>query len=82
MFNEMRKEVVPNVVTMIVMLQTSSNVVLGNQFHGYVVQSGFLMDRSLKNSILKMFADFDCLDDSEILFKEIVTRDVVSWNII
>ncbi|XP_073278678.1 pentatricopeptide repeat-containing protein At4g19191, mitochondrial-like [Primulina huaijiensis] len=81
LFNEMRKEVEPNVVTMIVMMQTCSNVVLGSQFHGYVVKSGFLLDRSLKNSILKMYADFGCLDDSEILFKEIVKRDVVSWNI-
>lgn len=56
-------------------------MVLGNQFHAYVVKSGFLMDGSLKNSILKMYADFYWLDDSEILFKKIVIRDVVSWNI-
>ncbi|XP_073156944.1 pentatricopeptide repeat-containing protein At4g19191, mitochondrial-like, partial [Henckelia pumila] len=81
LFNEMVKEVEPNVVTMIVMMQTCSDVVLGSQFHGYVVKSGFLMDRSLKNSILKMYADFDCLYDSEILFKDTLKRDVVSWNI-
>ncbi|KZV38325.1 pentatricopeptide repeat-containing protein chloroplastic-like [Dorcoceras hygrometricum] len=81
LFNEMRREVEPNVVTMIVMMRTCSDVVLGSQFHGYVVKGGFLMDCSLKNSMLKMYADFDCLDDSEILFKETVTRDMISWNI-
>ncbi|KAI3471734.1 hypothetical protein Pfo_028384 [Paulownia fortunei] len=38
-------------------------------------------NESLKNSILKMYADFGSANDSEILFEETATRDVVSWNI-
>lgn len=81
LFNEMRKEVEPNEVTMIVMLQTCFNLVEGRQFHGYVIKCGSLIDRSLKNSILKMYADFSTTDDTEILFQESCARDVVSWNI-
>ncbi|KAI3471647.1 hypothetical protein Pfo_028297 [Paulownia fortunei] len=71
----------PNEVTMIVMLQTCSSVVEGRQFHGYVIKCGSLIDQSLKNSILKMYADFGSANESEILFEETATRDVVSWNI-
>ncbi|KAL0339734.1 UNVERIFIED_CONTAM: Pentatricopeptide repeat-containing protein, chloroplastic [Sesamum radiatum] len=82
LFNEMRKEVEPNEVTMIVMLQTCSTMVEGRQLHGYVIRFGSLIDQSLKNSILKMYADFGSEDDSELLFDETARRDVVSWNII
>ncbi|KAK4404800.1 Pentatricopeptide repeat-containing protein [Sesamum angolense] len=81
LFNEMRKEVEPNEVTMIVMLQTCSTMVEGRQLHGYVIRFGSLIDQSLKNSILKMYADFGSEDDSELLFDETARRDVVSWNI-
>ncbi|PIN20086.1 hypothetical protein CDL12_07247 [Handroanthus impetiginosus] len=82
LFNEMRKELEPNEVTMIVMLQSCSNIIEGRQFHGYVIKCGSLMDQSLKNSILKMYADFGNADDSENLFEETGgIRDVVSWNI-
>ncbi|KAL0404849.1 UNVERIFIED_CONTAM: Pentatricopeptide repeat-containing protein, chloroplastic [Sesamum radiatum] len=81
LFNEMRKEVEPNEVTMIVMLQRCSTMVEGRQLHGYVIRFGSLIDQSLKNSILKMYADFGSEDDSELLFEETARRDVVSWNI-
>ncbi|KAL0359597.1 UNVERIFIED_CONTAM: Pentatricopeptide repeat-containing protein, chloroplastic [Sesamum angustifolium] len=81
LFNEMRKEVEPNEVTMIVMLQTCSTMVEGRQLHGCVIRFGSLIDQSLKNSILKMYADFGSEDDSELLFDETARRDVVSWNI-
>ncbi|KAL3841286.1 hypothetical protein ACJIZ3_025877 [Penstemon smallii] len=82
LFNEMRKDVKPNEVTMIVMLQTCSSVVEGRQLHGLVIKSGFLMDQSLKNSFLKMYAGFGRGHDLEMIFDEFVVRDVVSWNIL
>ncbi|GFP80868.1 pentatricopeptide repeat-containing protein at4g33990, partial [Phtheirospermum japonicum] len=81
LFNEMRKEVDPNEVTLIVMLQTCRSVLEVRQFHGYVIKCGSLIDQSLKNSILKRYIDFGCANDSEILFEETSSRDVISWNI-
>ncbi|KAL7097789.1 hypothetical protein ACP275_10G164800 [Erythranthe tilingii] len=81
LFNEMRNEVGPNEVTLIVMLQTCSNVVEGRQFHGYSIKCGSSMDRSLRNSIMQMYADFSSADEAETLFRETDKRDAVSWNI-
>ncbi|KAK6124869.1 hypothetical protein DH2020_041403 [Rehmannia glutinosa] len=81
LFNEMQKEVEPNEVTIIVMLQMCSSVLEVRQFHGYVIKCGSLIDQSLKNSILKMYTDIGSANDSEVLFQETPLRDVVSWNI-
>ncbi|KAL3637137.1 hypothetical protein CASFOL_019436 [Castilleja foliolosa] len=81
LLNEMRKEVEPNEVTLIVMLQTCPSVLEVRQFHGYVIKCGSSIDQSLKNSILKKYVDFDIANDSEVLFEETGSRDVVSWNI-
>ncbi|GER25810.1 pentatricopeptide repeat-containing protein [Striga asiatica] len=80
LFSKMRKEVEPNEVTLIVMVQMCCSVFEVRQIHGYVIKSGSLVDISLKNSILKMFADFGSVGDFETLFEETATRDVVTWN--
>ncbi|CAI9765638.1 unnamed protein product [Fraxinus pennsylvanica] len=81
LFREMRKEVEPNAVTILVMLQICSSVFEGRQIQAYAFKSGFLVDQSVKNSILKIYADVGDADDAETLFDEIDKRDVVSWNI-
>ncbi|KAM7500083.1 hypothetical protein LguiA_024497 [Lonicera macranthoides] len=84
LFCEMQMDLEPNSVTMIVMFQlcnTKRNVVQGRQLHGYVIKKGLMMDQSLQNSVMKMYANMGNINDAEIIFGEIDKRDVVSWNI-
>ncbi|KAL6530525.1 hypothetical protein OROMI_028414 [Orobanche minor] len=80
LFSEMRKEVGPNEVTLIVMLQTCRSVLEVRQIHDYVIKCGSLVDHSVKNAILKMYTDFGSANDSENLFRETASRDSISWN--
>lgn len=85
LFNKMRVELEPNSVTLIVMLQAccaSTPLNVGTQIHGYAVKSGVLMDWSVKNSVLRMYADKGSTEEVELLFSEINKRDVASWNIL
>lgn len=85
LFNKMRMELEPNAVTLIVMLQAccaSRTLSEGTQIHGYALKSGLLMDLSVKNSVLKVYASKGCAKEVELLFGELNLRDVVSWNIL
>ncbi|XP_074296617.1 pentatricopeptide repeat-containing protein At1g11290, chloroplastic-like [Silene latifolia] len=82
LFYEMRREVEPNFVTVITILQACSScgdVVLGRQLHGYVLQKGLLIDKSVRNSLLRMYTCKGSYFDVETLFSEFST-DVVTWN--
>ncbi|KAA8518050.1 hypothetical protein F0562_015530 [Nyssa sinensis] len=85
LFREMQMELEPNSVTVMVMLQACCNsngsVIQGRQLHGYVIKNGCLIDRSVQNSVLRMYSSTGSWDDAEILFRQIDKRDGVSWNI-
>ncbi|XP_050229235.1 pentatricopeptide repeat-containing protein At4g35130, chloroplastic-like, partial [Mercurialis annua] len=85
LFNEMRLEVEPNSVTLIVMLQGCygcDSLSEGKGFHCYAIKNGLLLDRSLQNSILKMYSRSGSVEEVESFFVEIDKRDVISWNIL
>ncbi|KAK7278859.1 hypothetical protein RJT34_23898 [Clitoria ternatea] len=83
LFNKMRMEFEPNSVTLIVMLQAccaSRMLNVGTQTHGFAVKSGLLMDWSVKNSVLRMYADRGSIKEVELLFGELNKKDVASWR--
>ena len=85
LFNKMRMELQPNSVTLIVMLQAccaSMTLNDGVQIHGYALKSGLLLDWSVKNSLLRMYASKGSIEEVELLFSEINRRDVASWNVL
>lgn len=84
LFGEMRRELEPNSVTVITMLKACSafgNVILGNQFHGYLLKKGFLNEKHVRNVLLQMYTNKGTSEDVEVLFSEFGTTDVVTWNI-
>ncbi|CAN6719086.1 unnamed protein product [Malus baccata var. baccata] len=84
LFNEMRLELEPNSVTMLIMLQGccgTESAICGSQFHGYVIKNGLLYDASVQNSILRMYTKLGTINEVEGFFSELDRRDVVSWNI-
>ncbi|XP_040369348.1 pentatricopeptide repeat-containing protein At2g33680-like [Rosa chinensis] len=70
LFNEMRMELEPNSVIMLVMLQGCCGFetsIYGRQVHGYVIKNGLLSNGAVQNSILGMYAksgDFVKVRDS------------------
>lgn len=86
LFNKMRMEMEPNMVTILVMLQgcsTSGSVNEGRELHAYVIRKGFMVDRSVQNSILRMYTKTGSSpEEVEKFFSEIEESDSVSWNIL
>ncbi|TXG70262.1 hypothetical protein EZV62_005197 [Acer yangbiense] len=86
LFNKMRfSELEPNSVTILVMLQACStfgSLVEGRQVHGYVIKNGLLIDKSVQNSILRMYTKRGNVEEVEVCFSDIDRRDDFSWNIL
>ncbi|KAK3218008.1 hypothetical protein Dsin_011978 [Dipteronia sinensis] len=72
LFNKMRfVELEPNSVTVLVMLQTCStfgSLVEGRQVQGYVIKNGLLIDKSVQNSILRMYTKTGDVEEVEVCF--------------
>ncbi|KAL6141351.1 hypothetical protein ACLB2K_059640 [Fragaria x ananassa] len=84
LFNEMRMELEPNSVTMVVMLQGCccfQTSIYGRQLHAYVIKNGLLSHGAVENSILRMYAKLGTGEEVEDFFRELDRRDVVAWNI-
>ncbi|RAL51877.1 hypothetical protein DM860_010595 [Cuscuta australis] len=82
LFREMKKEIPPNSVTIIVVLKACSRLLECTQIHCYVIKNGLLIDMSIKNSIMKCYSNVFSVNEAEALFTELENADVVSWNII
>ncbi|OIT30289.1 PREDICTED: pentatricopeptide repeat-containing protein At2g29760, chloroplastic-like [Nicotiana attenuata] len=52
----------------------------GKGLHGMVVKGGFGLDLFVLNSLIHFYADCGCLDAAYLVFENMQTRDVVSWN--
>ncbi|CAH9140009.1 unnamed protein product [Cuscuta epithymum] len=81
LFREMKKEILPNSVTIIVVLKACPSLVECTQVHCYVIKYGFLIDVSITNSIMKSYSNFFSVNEAEALFCELEKVDVISWNI-
>lgn len=55
-------------------------VFLGKSIHGFGVKSGLDRDFRVKNVLTSMYAKCGDLEGAEILFHEMVEKDIVSWN--
>ncbi|XP_038883286.1 pentatricopeptide repeat-containing protein At4g35130, chloroplastic-like [Benincasa hispida] len=85
LFEAMRRELEPNSVTAMVMLQAccaTQNFVLGRQLQCHVVKNGLLLDIGLRNSFLRMYSRLGGEDEVGVFFSEIDCKNVVSWNIL
>lgn len=84
-FEGMRRELEPNSVTVMVMLQAccaTQYLVLGRLLQCYVVKNGLLFDTHLQNSFLRMYSRLGRQDEFGVFFSEIDFKNAVSWNIL
>ncbi|XAR60373.1 hypothetical protein NMG60_11033718 [Bertholletia excelsa] len=52
----------------------------GKSLQAHVIKSGMMMNTSLGNSFLIMYAELNCVHDALKVFSDIKDIDVISWN--
>ncbi|KAL5705736.1 hypothetical protein ACHQM5_023998 [Ranunculus cassubicifolius] len=70
-------------VTMISILSSfcmSEDLIQGMTVHGHSIKTGFTSDVSLVNALISMYINCWNLDAAHLLFEEMPTRSMVSWN--
>jgi pentatricopeptide repeat protein len=73
----------PDFVTVLSIVQACSNAGLlqqGQMLHGYIMKSGFSYDVSVCNALITMYAKLGRIDFAEMIFQQMDTKDLVSWN--
>ncbi|KAJ6750809.1 hypothetical protein OIU85_001354 [Salix viminalis] len=84
-FNRMISEVEPNVITIINVLSTCTNLAnlpQGRCLHGYAIRRFSPCDSnlSLANSIITMYARCGSMRTAEKIFKSLPKRNIIAWN--
>lgn len=83
-FNRMkREEIAPNYVTMLGLISACTNLLSishGRVVHGYVLKYGLASELSIGNCLVNMYSKCGSLADSHQSFKELSTRDSISWG--
>eukprot|EP01018_Ginkgo_biloba_P022935 Gb_12722 [translate_table: standard] len=54
----------------------------GKQVQGYITKIGIVADIPMGNSLITMYSKCGSLEDARLVFNEMPSRDVVSWNAI
>ncbi|KAH7425689.1 hypothetical protein KP509_11G066400 [Ceratopteris richardii] len=73
----------PDLVTAVSVLKACSgtgNLQAGNLIHAQIVDSGLVMDVTLGNSLLNMYARCSSLGEAWHMFKILRKRDIVTWS--
>ncbi|KAG8384387.1 hypothetical protein BUALT_Bualt04G0112800 [Buddleja alternifolia] len=83
LFHEMKQKGVNfDLVTLISILPSCRNSVLGLAIHGYAIKTAFITDTSLANALVSMYINSGELEAAKLLFDDMPDRSVVSWNAI
>ncbi|KAK1361095.1 Pentatricopeptide repeat-containing protein [Heracleum sosnowskyi] len=78
-----REEIAPNYVTMLGLISACTNlssISHGRVVHGYVLKYGLISELSIGNCLVNMYSKCGSLTDSHRSFKELSTRDSISWG--
>lgn len=85
LFNQMQLEGIhPNRITCLTILKVcSSSAALedGRRLHTFILGNGMEFDVALSNTLVDMYAKCSSINDACHLFDKIVSRNVVSWNV-
>ncbi|KAK6128159.1 hypothetical protein DH2020_038099 [Rehmannia glutinosa] len=85
-FNQMRREgVIPNEFTLASCLRGCSGIAIlenGRQLHSLAIKAGQSNDIYVSSALVDMYAKCGYIDDAEILFNGMKSRDTVLWNTI
>ncbi|KAL5990251.1 hypothetical protein ACLOJK_011148 [Asimina triloba] len=84
LFLEMlHSETLPDSVTLVTVIQSCGQMVSqkqGMSVHGYSLSSGFDLHLPVTNALIAMYVSCGCMKYSQILFKSIPVRNIITWN--
>ncbi|CAB4287338.1 unnamed protein product [Prunus armeniaca] len=85
LFSKMRMEGIrEDERTIVIMLSVCEDLAdglrNGKSLHALARKSGMKMDASLGNTLLSMYAEFNCVESVQKVFAEMKYSDVISWN--
>ncbi|KAJ7955610.1 putative Pentatricopeptide repeat-containing protein [Quillaja saponaria] len=75
--------IIPNELTMASVLKACSSLAAldqGKQIHARIIKYGFSLEVPIGSALSTMYAKCGSLDDGNLIFWKMPTRDVVSWN--
>ncbi|CBI27939.3 unnamed protein product, partial [Vitis vinifera] len=85
-FIQMQREgVKPNEFTLASSLSGCSRIATldsGRQLHSMAIKAGQSGDMFVASALVDMYAKCGCVEDAEVVFDGLVSRDTVSWNTI
>ncbi|GMY10863.1 pentatricopeptide repeat-containing protein At2g33680 [Fagus crenata] len=76
--------ILPNELTMASVLKACSSLAAleqGRQIHAHIVKHGFSLEIPIGSALSTMYAKCGSLEDVDLVFRRMPTRDVVSWNV-
>lgn len=83
-FIQMQRECVkPNEFTLASSLSGCSRIATldsGQQLHSMAIKSGQSGDMFVASALVDMYAKCGCIEDAEVVFDGLVSRDTISWN--
>ncbi|KAI3731367.1 hypothetical protein L1987_62555 [Smallanthus sonchifolius] len=77
------ESVTPDAAIYISILQSlvgSSSLQLGKQMHALAIKNGFIQGAKMDTVILNMYSKCGCLEGAEIVFDQMVEKNVVAWT--
>ncbi|KAJ8766929.1 hypothetical protein K2173_011747 [Erythroxylum novogranatense] len=75
----------PNEFTLASSLRACSHMATlenGRQLHCMAIKIGYFSNVFVSGSLVDMYGKCGCIEDAEVIFKDLASRDTVSWNII
>ncbi|KAH6558730.1 hypothetical protein KP509_1Z048400 [Ceratopteris richardii] len=75
--------VTPDRVTFTSLIDACSNnrlLLIGKQFHQYLVEKGYELDTVLGTTIMTLYGRCGCLDDARRVFDQLPSQNLISWN--
>lgn len=77
--------IMPNELTMASVLKACSSLAAleqGRQIHARIIKYGFSLEIPIGSALSTMYAKCGSLEDVDLVFRRMPTRDVVSWNVV
>ncbi|KAF3967930.1 hypothetical protein CMV_008129 [Castanea mollissima] len=77
--------IIPNELTMASVLKACSSLAAleqGRQIHTHIIKYGFSLEIPIGSALSTMYAKCGSLEDVDLVFRRMPTRDVVSWNVV
>ncbi|KAK4347675.1 hypothetical protein RND71_034014 [Anisodus tanguticus] len=75
----------PNSITLMTVLPGCASLVAlakGKEIHAYAIRNALAMDIAVGSALVDMYAKCGCLDIARRVFDSMITKNVITWNVL